>query len=190
MADVPLMNNPMTSAGDVIYGGVSGAPTRLAKGTDGQILTLASGAPSWAAPTGLGTWTAYTPTWTGSTSNPTLGSTTISGRYKLLDSKTGIVTIEIRITTGGAWNAGSGRWIFSLPSGWTSGSTRQALTAWVLDSGVGYFAGSARVGNGATTIAPVVIADSAASNRELAHNNPVTWATGDEVGISGIIELA
>ena len=39
--------SPMTTAGDIIYGGTSGTGTRLAKGTDGQILTLASGAPSW-----------------------------------------------------------------------------------------------------------------------------------------------
>lgn len=46
------MTNPMTTAGDIIYGGTSGAPTRLAKGTDGQVLTLASGLPSWAAASG------------------------------------------------------------------------------------------------------------------------------------------
>ncbi|MBP6054234.1 MAG: hypothetical protein KA527_01230 [Cytophagaceae bacterium] len=40
--------SPMTTAGDIIYGGTSGTGTRLAKGTDGQVLTLASGAPSWA----------------------------------------------------------------------------------------------------------------------------------------------
>lgn len=42
------MNNPMTSAGDIVVGGANGAPSRLAKGTDGQVLTLASGVPSWA----------------------------------------------------------------------------------------------------------------------------------------------
>lgn len=54
MADVPLMNNPMTTAGDVIYGGASGAPTRLAVGTAGQVLTVNAGAtaPEWAAATG------------------------------------------------------------------------------------------------------------------------------------------
>ena len=41
------MNNPMTTAGDIIYGGTSGAPTRLAKGMDTQVLTLVSGLPSW-----------------------------------------------------------------------------------------------------------------------------------------------
>lgn len=48
------MANPMTASGDVIYGTTAGAPARLAKGTDGQVLTLASGLPSWAAPTGGG----------------------------------------------------------------------------------------------------------------------------------------
>jgi hypothetical protein len=41
--------SPMTTSGDIIYGGTSGTGTRLPKGTDGQILTLASGVPSWAA---------------------------------------------------------------------------------------------------------------------------------------------
>lgn len=55
-------DNPMTTAGDIIYGGVSGVPTRLAKGDDTQVLTLASGVPSWAAATGgsgLGTGTSF-----------------------------------------------------------------------------------------------------------------------------------
>ena len=46
------LTNPMTAAGDMIIGGTGGAPTRLAKGTDGQVLTLASGNPSWAAASG------------------------------------------------------------------------------------------------------------------------------------------
>ena len=44
--------SPMTTAGDIIYGGASGVGTRLAKGLDGQVLTLTSGQPSWAAATG------------------------------------------------------------------------------------------------------------------------------------------
>lgn len=52
------MANPMTTGGDVIYGGASGVPTRLANGSAGQVLqsngtTLA---PSWAA-AGTGTVT-------------------------------------------------------------------------------------------------------------------------------------
>lgn len=41
--------SPMSASGDIIYGGASGTGTRLIKGSDGQVLTLASGLPSWAA---------------------------------------------------------------------------------------------------------------------------------------------
>jgi hypothetical protein len=46
------LTNPMTTAGDTIYGGISGAPTRLPLGTAGQVLTVNSGAtaPQWQTP--------------------------------------------------------------------------------------------------------------------------------------------
>jgi hypothetical protein len=46
------LSNPMTTAGDIIYGGASGTPTRLAEsGTDGWVLHMntATHAPYWAA---------------------------------------------------------------------------------------------------------------------------------------------
>ncbi len=42
--------NPMTTAGDMIVGGASGTPARLAKGSDGTVLTMVSGAEAWVAP--------------------------------------------------------------------------------------------------------------------------------------------
>jgi hypothetical protein len=50
MADVPLLKNPMTTAGDTVYGGASGAPTSLAIGTAGQVYKVNAGAtaPEWA----------------------------------------------------------------------------------------------------------------------------------------------
>lgn len=46
------MSNPMTTAADLIYGGASGTPTRLANGTVGQVLTSSGTtvAPTWATP--------------------------------------------------------------------------------------------------------------------------------------------
>ena len=41
------MTNPMTTAGDTIYGGASGTPERLAIGSSGQVLTVTSGKPAW-----------------------------------------------------------------------------------------------------------------------------------------------
>jgi hypothetical protein len=57
----------MTTAGDIIYGGTSGTGTRLAKGADGQVLTLASGMPTWAS--GVSTITSKTASYTITTSD-------------------------------------------------------------------------------------------------------------------------
>lgn len=43
-------SNPMTTAGDLIVGGTAGAAQRLAKGTDGTVLTMTAGVQSWAYP--------------------------------------------------------------------------------------------------------------------------------------------
>lgn len=53
------MTNPMTTAGDIITGGSSGAPQRLAAGADGDVLTMASGAPAWVAGGGGGSGVGY-----------------------------------------------------------------------------------------------------------------------------------
>ena len=40
------MTNPMTTAGDLIYGETNGAPTRLGKGTNGSVLKMVNGLPA------------------------------------------------------------------------------------------------------------------------------------------------
>ena len=45
---ISTFTNPMTTTGDTIYGGVAGAPQRLAAGTSGQLyLSAGAAAPSW-----------------------------------------------------------------------------------------------------------------------------------------------
>jgi hypothetical protein len=44
------LTNPMITAGDVIYGGASGTPTRLPKGSVGDVLTQGASDPAWTAP--------------------------------------------------------------------------------------------------------------------------------------------
>lgn len=48
------MSNPMTTAEDIIVGGASGTPTRLAKGADGTVLTVVAGSLAYATPSGGG----------------------------------------------------------------------------------------------------------------------------------------
>lgn len=54
------MTNPMTTAGDIIYGGASGAPTRLEKGASGTYLEMGATNPAWVAK--IFNWTSHTTT--------------------------------------------------------------------------------------------------------------------------------
>lgn len=47
------LTNPMTTSGDIIYGGASGVATRLPVGSNTNLLTLSSGIPAWEA---IPTW--------------------------------------------------------------------------------------------------------------------------------------
>ena len=51
-ADSAGMTNPMTTTGDTIYSSSGSTPARLGIGSTGQVLTVASGIPSWATPAG------------------------------------------------------------------------------------------------------------------------------------------
>jgi hypothetical protein len=52
--DTTGMTNPMTTTGDTIYSSSGSTPARLGIGSTGDVLTVAGGVPSWAAPAGAG----------------------------------------------------------------------------------------------------------------------------------------
>ncbi len=82
-------------AGDVIYGSGADTLARLAKGTDDQVLTLASGAPSWADATG------------GGGGSPSVADTTDTSCSVLLhEDATG--TLAPKSDAGITYNAGTG----------------------------------------------------------------------------------
>jgi len=161
---------------------------RLFLGEDGLLhVKDSAGAVTSPYTANLGTWTSYTPTLTAATTNPTLGSSTITGRYKALDASTYIVKANLSITTGGAWNAGSGEWRIGLPSITSAAGVTAIGPAYILDSGTRYFAGSCRVVAGATFIGPILCADAASGS--VTHNTPVTWATGDAIELQVIVQV-
>lgn len=67
------MTNPMTAAGDIIVGGVDGAAARLAKGDDGQVLQVASGAIGWGTASGGGGGTIHTSAYASPPASPASG---------------------------------------------------------------------------------------------------------------------
>ncbi len=137
-----------------------------------------------------GAWTDYTPSLTATTTNPTLGSSVVSGRYKQLDAKTYIVRVKYAVTTGGAYNAGSGAYEFSLPAGLTAAGTLSAVGSFaILDSGTRRYTGTCLVGSGTTKITPCIV-EYASSDRTVQHNLPVVWATGDTMELEIVVEVA
>ena len=52
VSDATGMTNPMTTTGDTIYSSSGSTPARLGIGSTGDVLTVAGGVPSWAAPAG------------------------------------------------------------------------------------------------------------------------------------------
>lgn len=61
-------------------------------------------------------WVSYTPTWTGSTTNPVIGNGTISGKWRKVGDS---AEIQIYVNSGTTTTYGSGRYIWSFPSGLT-----------------------------------------------------------------------
>jgi hypothetical protein len=129
--------SPLTTAGDVLYGGTSGAGTRLGIGTAGQVLTVNAGAtaPQWSTPT-TGTVTSVAQSFTGGLISVTGSPITTSGTLAL----------TVAGTSGG------------IPyfSGATTWASSAALTQYGVIYGGG--AGAAPVSTAAGTTGQVLIA--------------------------------
>jgi hypothetical protein len=74
------LSNPMTTAEDLLKGGVNGTPTRLAIGTNGQCLTVSGGAMNW-GPCGTSL-----PAISSSTANAFLGNDGTSASWSYLST--------------------------------------------------------------------------------------------------------
>lgn len=62
--------------------------------------------------TDLWVWNIFTPTWTASTTNPSLGNGTISGRYLVMEK---MCVALVRIVMGSTTTYGTGNWRITLP---------------------------------------------------------------------------
>jgi hypothetical protein len=76
--DTTGMTNPMTTTGDIIYSSPGSTPVRLGIGSTGNVLTVASGVPSWAAPAGGGAGLTLIST---TTIGTTVSSITVSSAF-------------------------------------------------------------------------------------------------------------
>lgn len=126
-------------------------------------------------------WTSFTPTWTASTTNPTVGNGSLQGFYMQAGK---LVHFRIRVTFGSTSTVGSGTYFWTLPV--SSVSTHIAVAqAFIRNS-----AGSTRAYRFARTSASGIIALEDASGAAVTHAVPLAWATGDIIDINGTYEAA
>lgn len=118
-------------------------------------------------------WTAYTPVWTGATTNPVLGNGTITGR----SIKVGRTChVQIDLTCGSTTTYGSGGWLLSLPYTSAAVGTRAAAVHAFLSQ---RFPGQILIAPSATTGQIFFPASGSVSNLSVgAAAVPFTWAAG------------
>lgn len=148
----------------------------LANTTDAAIGAVAAQMPT------IGEWQNFTPVWTASTTNPTLGNGTLVGRFTQIGNT---VHYSITLTIGSTTTNGSGVYRFSPPVAPSQGTLSPAGNALLADaSPVAYRPRTAYF----DTPARIVMRDEAGAN--VTHNAPWTWATGDTIKINGTYEAA
>ena len=121
---------------------------------------------------GQGVWQPYTPTWTASVTNPSIGNGTLSGKYIQIGK---FIQANILIQFGSTTSFGNGDYIFRLPV--KAKNNIYVGPAWGALAGNLYVFCTAN--SGLTHIKLV-------SNGAwyVAHNKPGIWANGDWITIS------
>jgi hypothetical protein len=127
-----------------------------------------------------GVWTAYTPEWTSSGTQPALVNGTLTGRYLVVHHQ--LVKAQIRLVMGGSTTFGTGVYFFSLPfpaSTDSAASFNAAGTAWALDTGTKESGGVCKLESGGTTFRISAAPAASGASDNWGQTGPFTWATTD-----------
>lgn len=112
----------------------------------------------------------YTPVWTASVANPTLGNGTLTGRYYRLGKQVrAIIKLQFGTTTTG----GTGTWSFSLPFTANTSVGGNGIATLIKAGGNNYVASTLL----ATVTTFITIFNASANNVDA--NNPFVWANLD-----------
>ncbi|MGV9850417.1 hypothetical protein ACWDWU_16855 [Streptomyces sp. NPDC003442] len=151
--------------------------------TDGALTIIGNVA---AANITTGTWTTYTPTWTASTTNPSLGNGTLIGKYALI-GKT--CHGHINLVTGSTTTYGSGTWSWALPVTSANDGTTRIGTAHLLSGGY-RASGDIVISPNASTASIYFPAASDTRMAGASATYPITWSQTDQIRITFTYETA
>lgn len=150
--------------------------------TDTDLMLVYTGS-AWVDVATPAAWTSYTPAWTASTSNPSIGNGTLAGAYTTR-GKIGFASIELVYNT--TTNAGSGVYSFGLPPGWTISATSR-----VYGCSLARDQSAASHAVGVPTHASATTVDIRGHGiNQYASSSPFSWGTGDFIRIQVIGEIA
>jgi len=135
-------------------------------------------------------WKSYTPMWTASTANPTIGNGTLVGRYTQI-GKTCILVIGL--TMGSTTTYGSGNWSFGLPK--TAKNTTGISfygVAHLRNSGTANYERIAQISPSISTTVINMFTDPTpgSNSANISATVPFTWGNGDALGIEITYEIA
>ncbi|MFD3741575.1 hypothetical protein [Streptomyces sp. NPDC058629] len=121
----------------------------------------------------LAAWTAFTPTWTGTTTNPSFGNAVVTARYMKIGRS---CRVRWDIVMGSTTTYGSGGWSFGLPFA-AAGAGVQIGGAHAFQSQ--RVAGQVIVAAGASVCTPFFPTSGSPANLSwVGPTVPLTWAAG------------
>jgi hypothetical protein len=133
-----------------------------------------------------GAWVSYTPTWTGSGSNPSLGNGTLVGKYSKIGRQ---VTVHINLIPGSTTTFGSGNYNWALPVAAASVGCSYILSAHLL--GTDRWMGQTVISPGATSTSAFFNLSTTNSRIDfMTPTRPETFANGSQLRITGTYESA
>lgn len=179
------LTDSSAAAGTAAYRIVTGisAALSLAPGTGRAVVEYDATSSRWRVVAhDQGDWIAYTPTWTGAGGNPVIGNGTLSGRY-YVRGKT--CALEVQVVMGGTTTYGTGVYSWALP--FTAPQAFGTFAVWILDNSAG--AAYTATGRMATTTT-IDAWGTANPSAGVATTSPVTFATSDQIWITGTMRLA
>jgi hypothetical protein len=130
-------------------------------------------------------WADYTPAWTSTGSQPTIGNGTLAGRWIKIGTH---VTFRASLLAGSTTTFGTGIYTLSLPTAAAAGG-RWICNADVLQTGVQHYVGTGIIASGAT-FEEILVMSNAIGPTNWSATSPFTFANTHRVSISGSYEAA
>lgn len=137
-----------------------------------------------------GIWQAFTPTWSASTTNPSLGNGVLDGRYVVFGT---MCTLVVGLVMGSTTTYGSGNWAFSLPkSAVNTPGINFYGVAHIRKAGTANYERIAQISPklSKTVISLFTDPTQGSNSINISATVPFTWGNGDALGFQITYEIA